>query len=222
MPPDRRDELAQYLARIKQHGTDTGLLPIVGRDGVTRIWQYHNVIDTEADEPYVLGHAQDITERRNLERKLREQSTIDPLTGCRNRRFLDEHVSRLGEASWGCILIDLDRFKQINDTYGHERGDQVLIGMAEFLRKHAPRGSVVIRMGGDEFLLLIDATDEAVLRALAETLKEDGTRSAPSGFTVGHAVRDRGEPLEATLRRADAGLYASRAAIRGGARPNHP
>ncbi len=113
---------------------------VVARDGSLRVWQYHNMLDNDADEPYVLGHAQDITEQRKYEEQLREQSTIDPLTGCRNRRFLDEHTAALRKAKWGCILIDLDRFKQINDTYGHERGDQVLIGMAEFLQQARAEG----------------------------------------------------------------------------------
>jgi diguanylate cyclase (GGDEF)-like protein/PAS domain S-box-containing protein len=218
MPTDRRGEFAQYLERIRTHGTDSGLLPVVARDGTTRIWQYHNMLDEEADEPYVLGHAQDITERRHLEHRLREQSTIDPLTGCRNRRFLDEHVQHLGGARWGCILIDLDRFKQINDTYGHERGDQVLIGIARFLRRYAPAGGTVVRMGGDEFLVLVDESSEDAMRALAETLRREGPAEAPSGFTVGCAARENDEALESTLRRADADLYAVRAAARGAPR----
>ena len=216
MPPERRGDFAMYLKRIIENGTDSGLLPVVARDGSLRVWQYHNMLDNDADEPYVLGHAQDITERRNYEQRLREQSTIDPLTGCRNRRFLDEHTDALGDARWGCILIDLDRFKQINDTYGHERGDQVLVGMAEFLRSHAPKDAVVVRMGGDEFLVLMDAASEASAAALAERLRADGPVNAPSGFTIGHAVRKSHEALEATIRRADEALYAARAAARGG------
>jgi diguanylate cyclase (GGDEF)-like protein len=164
----------------------------------------------------VLGHAQDITERRNYERRLRELSTIDPLTGSRNRRFLDEHTATLGNASWACILIDLDRFKQVNDVHGHERGDQVLIAMTDFLRQRAPPNAVVVRMGGDEFLVLIDEATEPSAAALAERLRAEGPAQAPIGFTVGHAVRRPEEKLEATIRRADEALYAARAAARGG------
>jgi len=221
MPPERRAEVHRYLDRIKSRGGDSGLLPLVARDGTLRIWQYHNILDSDADEPYVLGHAQDITERRSYEQKLRELSTIDPLTRCHNRRYLDEHAARLGAARWGCIVVDLDRFKQINDTYGHERGDQVLIGVADFLRKHAPDSAIVVRMGGDEFLLLVDAAGEDELAALAERLRTDAS-PAPTGFTIGCAVREPGETLEATLRRADAALYATRAAARGdGAQEKH-
>jgi diguanylate cyclase (GGDEF)-like protein/PAS domain S-box-containing protein len=220
VPPEHRHEFAAYLDRVKRKGMDSGLLPVVARDGTLKIWQYQNILDDAADEPYVLGHAQDITERRNYEQKLRELSTIDPLTRCQNRRYLEEHTTRLGDARWGCIVIDLDRFKQINDTYGHERGDQVLIGVADFLRKHAPKRAIVVRMGGDEFLLLVDESTEKALAALADEMMAD-TASAPSGFTLACAVREAGESLEATLRRADAALYATRAAARGdGAQTN--
>ena len=95
MPAERRGEFARYLrAPDRPTASHAGLLPLVARDGTLRIWQYNNIIDSDADEPYVLGHAQDITERRNYEQKLRELSTIDPLTGCHNRRYLDEHAAR--------------------------------------------------------------------------------------------------------------------------------
>jgi len=221
MPPERRHEFTAYLERVKRKGMDSGLLPIVARGGMLKIWQYHNILDDEADEPYVLGHAQDITERRNYEHKLRELSTIDPLTRCHNRRSLDEHVTELGDSRWGCIAVDLDRFKQINDTYGHERGDQVLIGVADFLRRHAPEQAIVVRMGGDEFLVLVDAASDATLAELIARMEGDAP-SAPSGFTLGGAVRESGESLEATLRRADAELYAKRAAARGGSALEKP
>jgi diguanylate cyclase (GGDEF)-like protein/PAS domain S-box-containing protein len=214
MPPDRRGDLARYIDRIKTNGGDSGLLPLVARDGSLRIWQYHNILDEDAEEPYVLGHAQDITERRNYEQRLRELSTIDPLTRCYNRRYLEEHAARLGASPWGCIVVDLDKFKQINDTHGHERGDVVLIGMADFLRAHAPDDAIVVRLGGDEFLLMVSPTDQAALLSLAEALHSNPLQ-APAEFTVGCALRENGEALEATLRRADAELYATRAAARG-------
>jgi diguanylate cyclase (GGDEF)-like protein/PAS domain S-box-containing protein len=215
MPEDRRHEFASYLKRIRENGKDSGLLPIVARDGTLRIWQYTNMLDSDGDEPFVLGHAQDITERRNYERRLRELSTTDPLTGAHNRRFLDEHARALGDSRWGCILVDLDRFKQVNDRHGHERGDQVLLGVAGFLRAHAPRDAIVVRMGGDEFLLMAkEATPESIA-SLSESMLADAAQ-APIGFTLGCAVRDGTEPLDATIRRADQALYAARAAARDG------
>jgi diguanylate cyclase (GGDEF)-like protein/PAS domain S-box-containing protein len=214
MPPDRRHFFVGYMERIIASGTDSGLLPVVARDGSVRIWEYHNILDSDADEPYVLGHAQDITERRRLEQRLREQSTIDPLTGCRNRRFLDEHKQALGDATWGCVVFDLDHFKQINDTQGHARGDEVLIGMADFLRAHAPAKTTVVRFGGDEFLLFVDDAEAVSIPELATAIRADDA-SAPIAFTLGTATRLAGETFDATLRRADQALYETRAAARG-------
>jgi diguanylate cyclase (GGDEF)-like protein/PAS domain S-box-containing protein len=214
MPDDRRHQFASYLKRVRENGSDSGLLPVVARDGSIRIWQYNNMLDTDGDEPFVLGHAQDITERRNYEQRLRELSTIDPLTGSYNRRFLDEHAQSLGASLWGCILVDLDRFKQVNDVYGHERGDEVLIGVAEFLRKHAPSDAIVVRMGGDEFMLVTKDATETSVASLADAMRNDAG-GAPIRFTLGCAARKANEPLIETIRRADQALYAARAAARG-------
>jgi diguanylate cyclase (GGDEF)-like protein/PAS domain S-box-containing protein len=214
MPPGRRSLFVGYMERIVASGTDSGLLPVVARDGSVRIWEYHNILDSDADEPYVLGHAQDITERRHLEQRLREQSTIDPLTGCRNRRFLEEHKRELGDATWGCIVIDLDHFKQVNDTHGHARGDEVLVGMADFLRAHAPARTTVVRFGGDEFLLVVDDAETTGIPDLATAIRNDDA-SAPIAFTLGTATRLGDESFDATLRRADQALYEARAAARG-------
>lgn len=216
MPPELRPMFDDYLERVVANGMDSGLLHLIARDGSSRVWQYHNILDNDADEPYVLGHAQDITERRMYEEKLREQSTHDPLTGCYNRRFLEEHSARLGDAPWGCILVDLDHFKRINDTLGHERGDEVLVGVARFLMQRARRRDVVVRMGGDEFLMLMEDADEKVVREMAERLAEAGRHEAPSEFTLGTAVRRGDEKVDATIGRADKDLYDVRAKARAG------
>jgi diguanylate cyclase (GGDEF)-like protein len=191
------------------------LLHVVSKDGEHRIWQYHNVLDNESPgETYVLGHAQDITERRQYERRLKDQSVRDPLTGCHNRRFLEEHVAALDrDASWGCILVDLDHFKQINDTLGHQRGDEVLIGIGRFLLRHARANDFIVRMGGDEFLMLLSGADEATAAQIAARLGASASQ-APSGFTIGWAVRQPGESLESTINRADKDLYTVRTAAR--------
>jgi len=215
MPPQTRPGFADYLQRIVENGEDSGLLHLIGRDGQPRIWEYHNVLDDDSEgEPYVLGHAQDITDRRRYERQLKEQSIRDPLTGCYNRRFLEEHVASLSPAaSWGCIVIDLDHFKQINDTCGHQRGDEVLVGIGRFLTTHSDEGSMVVRMGGDEFLVLSGNSDEAAIARAAARLRS-AAANAPIGFTLGWAAREPGESLEATIRRADGALYANRVAER--------
>jgi len=88
IPESRREAFRDYLLRIITTGTDAGLLELIARDGRRLMWQYQNVLDDESEEPYILGHAQDITERFEMERQLRDWSVRDALTGCYNRRYL--------------------------------------------------------------------------------------------------------------------------------------
>jgi diguanylate cyclase (GGDEF)-like protein len=103
---------------------------------------------------------------------LRELVITDPLTGCRNRRFFDEIIGRelqrhsRYQTPMSIAFIDIDRFKAINDTLGHETGDRVLRDVALFLLRHIREADYVFRWGGDEFLVLITCTEaEAVKRA---------------------------------------------------------
>lgn len=211
MPASQHARFADYLKRIVANRTDAGTIQLTAADGSLHTWQYKNILDDDGDEPYVLGHSQDITERLRHERQLREQSIRDPLTGCFNRRYLDEIEAEMGEhEAWGCIAIDLDRFKRVNDTCGHQRGDEVLVGIGGFLLRHVRDGDAVIRSGGDEFLILLRDAGEAETRRVVAAL--DAARSeAPIAFTLGHAVRNHGESLDTTLAKADRHLYEVRA-----------
>ena len=148
--------------------------------------------------------------------KLRELSTIDPLTGCRNRRFLDEHTSQLGDASWGCIL---DRSRSLQADQRHLRPRARRSGAdrhGRFSAQACAGRLVVVRMGGDEFLVLMDAADDEASSALARNLADARTCRSAVGFHARLRGAQAGEALEATIRRADEGLYAARAAARGG------
>jgi diguanylate cyclase (GGDEF)-like protein/PAS domain S-box-containing protein len=211
IPPRRHEEFRLYLQRILANGSDSGMLLLTSRDGGSRVWQYHNVLDQDMDEPYVLGHAQDISEQQRVERKLRELAERDSLTGCYNRRFLTE-LARASDpdACWGCIAFDLDRFKQVNDTYGHQRGDEVLVAMARFLREQLRAEDIVVRLGGDEFLIFLLQADPHITEELARRI-EAHRRSAPIAFTMGWATRQPGQTLETVLAEADRKLYQRRA-----------
>lgn len=211
IPERLHDRFGQYLQRIVANTTDSGIIQLMGKDGVLHTWQYHNILDNEGDEPQVLGHSLDITDRLLHEKQLREQSIRDPLTGCFNRRYLDELEADMAvEDVWGCIAIDLDRFKLVNDTFGHQRGDEVLVEMGRFLSRHVRENDIVVRAGGDEFLILLEGADEDATKRIAGAL--DAARAAaPIEFTFGHAVRQRGETLDATLASADKRLYEIRA-----------
>lgn len=208
--PERIPLYEQYLHRIAAVGSDSGRLELRSADGELRIWAYHNVLDDDGEERYVLGHAQDVTEQYRQERQLREWSLSDPLTQCYNRRYLAYLSESCMDESIGCIAVDLDRFKTVNDTYGHQHGDDVLVGIAQFLRKRLRRGDAVIRLGGDEFLVVLRDADATTLDRLTIQLLRDASE-APIAFTLGAALKPRGGALAEALDTADRRLYEARA-----------
>lgn len=209
MRPELHPRFREYLLRVMRRDSDAGILELIAKDGSRHTWQYHNVLDDDADDPYVLGHAQDVTERFLQERKLREWSIHDPLTGCFNRRYLAELAAAENAERWGCIVFDLDHFKHVNDTHGHQRGDEVLIGMARFLTGHVRPQDAVIRLGGDEFLVLLREAEEGLTDSVVGRLDADRA-AAPIGFTMGSITVEPGASLEAGLAEADRRLYKAR------------
>jgi diguanylate cyclase (GGDEF)-like protein len=145
------------------------------------------------------------------------------LTGLLNRRGFSEEVTRrLGRlaraAQPACLIyIDLDNFKLVNDTYGHEAGDAALVALCRILRDSSRPGDVIARLGGDEFALWLDGIgDEAAARravALPATFRPlaglSGDPARPLGVSLGLAVYDpaRPESPAALLARADGAMY---------------
>jgi diguanylate cyclase (GGDEF)-like protein/PAS domain S-box-containing protein len=182
--------------------------------------------DPETGETFTHGILIDITDRKRLEQRLLDQSLRDPLTGCFNRRFLNEferrhldsaHASFSG--TWGCIMVDLDYFKQYNDEFGHEAGDAVLNRVARFLMRETRAEESAVRMGGDEFLLLLDGADAKATEFAARRLQATADRELIVPFSTGWAARQEGEALEKTIARADQRLLKGRGKSRSGERP---
>jgi diguanylate cyclase (GGDEF)-like protein len=150
---------------------------------------------------------------------LRRERSLDPLTGLLNRRGFDEiAVEHLhGSRSWplSLMVIDIDHFKKINDTFGHPAGDAVLKTFSRFLVTAARHGDVCARFGGEEFLVLMPGCDSAGTQAAAERLRKN-IRLAPFEAlpenwrvtaSVGVAEARRGELLSNLIARADEALY---------------
>ncbi len=174
------------------------------------------VVDAATGELLYHGILVDITDRKDLERRLLEAAIRDPLTGCCNRRFLQDLAAKLecGPAPWGVIVADIDHFKDYNDKYGHDVGDRLLVQVGRFLSSAVRADDPVIRTGGDEFAVLLPGAGLEATRHVAERVQESGPSSAPVSFTLGWAAREGTERLEETLRRADHHLIAVRVETR--------
>lgn len=178
----------------------------------------YQVTDETTGEIVYHGILVDITDRKELERQLFQAALRDPLTGCYNRRFLMDRESELsrGRRSWGVVIADIDRFKDYNDLHGHDTGDRVLVRVARFLTGEARPDDAVVRIGGDEFLVLLTGSASRSAETVAKRLHAIGRERVPVGLTYGWAVREGRESLDETIRRADQGLIRKRAQERRG------
>ncbi len=173
-----------------------------------------------------------------LEARLRDQADRDPLTGLYNRRYFDAAMAhelarcRREGLPLSLLLIDIDHFKQVNDTHGHQAGDAVLHQLAHLLREHARTADVICRYGGEEFLLLLPGTPQAAAAARAEACREafarvrvafDGTQlSATLSIGVATAEAQATASAAQVLRHADQALYRAKAAGRNRVAAHRP
>ena len=173
-------------------------------------------------ELVVLTISRDIRERQREVRRLQELTLRDALTGLFNRRGLDvmlpEQAKRSKRSGRPVIVVygDIDRFKTLNDTYGHERGDDVLIAVASALRAAFRETDLIARLGGDEFCVIAE-TDDIAPDKLGERLDEAVTAAGEEaglqlGLSHGQVVTDwRGlEDPRALLAEADARMYEAK------------
>ena len=196
-------------------------LEIVRPDGLRRtvLDTTFQVRDPQTGEVVYHGVLIDISRRKELEDRLREQLIRDALTGCYNRRFLFDLESEFrvgGEERWGCIFLDIDHFKVYNDRHGHASGDQVLQRMARFLMREVRSDEPVIRLGGDEFLIVLSGENASRTATVAGRLQQAAARSAPVAFSLGWAMREGQDTFEQTIERADHGLINVRVLSRSG------
>jgi len=164
----------------------------------------------------------------DMNKVLQEQAISDPLTGLMNRNGLLDRLNaecaRLvrEHTAFGLLMLDLDHFKAINDAFGHHAGDQVLIAVAATLRQHMRAYDVFSRWGGEEFLLLVPAVEQAALEDLAQRLLEAVRQVSVPGVPEVSEVRvsiglyycDQPESPADSVRKADIALYRAKEAGR--------
>ena len=200
----------------------------------------------EQDDTFrgLIGVGRDITERKKaqesleetnvqleaeltLRKKMEHLANIDPMTNTYNRRFFSStsvSIIKLAlreKKTFSVMIIDIDKFKEINDTYGHPIGDKVIIGLANTLKNRLRESDVIARVGGDEFAIILTDTDFEHAKDIAENLRdtvekkgvllEDKKRLK---YTISIGVTDfsaeTDKKIEELLKRADDGLYLAK------------
>ena len=171
----------------------------------------------------------------DLHRRLVEQAITDPLTGAFNRRHMQTRLEeaiergRRANAQASILLVDIDHFKAVNDRFGHEAGDHVLKELVNLLRERSRKADLLFRMGGEEFLLLLNDTGPEAATNVAEALREGIARAhlpVATAITVSIGVSglEPSDSVDSWVKRADVALYAAKEAGRNRVvmRPERP
>jgi diguanylate cyclase (GGDEF)-like protein/PAS domain S-box-containing protein len=221
VPPEWKTRMREASEEFSTTGRITPYeTEYLSRDG-TRYWGLFGAAKLDG-QPNEIAFIVDITERKRLEEEITHMAHHDVLTGLPNRRLFLELIrlkiaeARRNRTKTGLLFLDLDRFKEVNDTLGHEAGDQLLRTVAERLRGTIRDSDAVARIGGDEFSILLagitrpeDITEIAqkILEAFRKKCVIDGhefTITASMGISV---CPDDGDTIESLFRYSDIALY---------------
>jgi len=179
----------------------------------------------------VLSRVEKELSMQEMIRKLTVLASTDPLTKLYNRRYFSEIAQRFmalakrDEGSLSVIMLDIDRFKQVNDIYGHQAGDAVLVNLANIIMEFLRNSDVACRFGGEEFVILLPKTSLDDAREIAQKLRKkveeslvflpsNGELSYTISLGVASADTQKDSDIDAPLKRADEALYAAKAAGR--------
>ena len=228
--PERRIAMLQMLER---DGTVRAFEFQVFRRNGEVIWLSANGVaqrDAAGKTLYYEGILEDITDRRVYQAQIERQANYDALTGLANRTLLNKrlHQAIVGAAETheevAVAFIDLDQFKSINDTFGHELGDSLLQSMAERLRSCLRESDLVARQGGDEFVLLLSGYRPEDLAGVIQRVHgaiaqpwTAGSREFHVSSSIGVAIYPAdGRSADVLLRNADAAMYKAKENGRNG------
>ena len=176
-------------------------------------------------EDLILTNVVDVSERHRYERQLAFLAEHDPLTGLANRRRFDQELARHVDdcrrygPRGAVLMLDLDHFKEVNDTLGHAIGDELLVDVARVLQQRMRSTDLVARLGGDEFAVLLPHADmksaELVASSLVETLRDEvsgleDTRSGVTASVGGVIIEESHLSASDVLSAADAAMYVAK------------
>lgn len=191
-------------------------------------WEYASISPVRNSDGVItnfLAVKEDITERKNFEAQLMRLADRDPLTNLLNRRrFQEELNSSLAQArrhdtSGALLFLDLDNFKDINDTLGHQAGDEILTHLADILKKRLRESDIIARLGGDEFAILLSHIDASHAQSVAEQIIDSVyshvmiVHEQPTRVTVSIGIAlfpFHGNTSETLLKCADLAMYRAK------------
>jgi len=231
----RRLKVLSTAVKNFKHDGKNIQIDVTGADEIAMLGDSFNFMKTEIDryivklnrnrtelEERVMARTQDLLSVQDQliqnNRELKILSTTDKLTGIFNRAFLEDSLTMeiartlRDEQTFGVILIDIDHFKLVNDTYGHDEGDQVITLIAKTITKSIREVDIVGRWGGEEFLVICPETENVFVLEIAHRIhkaiaKCNSPISGSVTASLGIAMHLSGESQETTIKHADLALY---------------
>ena len=231
LPPESRARMrtATDEARPGDPPLDLEIEVLTARGRTVWVHIVMNTVWDQGQQVRRLAMVHDITERRNAEKVIWEQAHFDPLTGLPNRRMLRDRLeqdirqSRRGRGELAVLFIDLDHFKEVNDTLGHDFGDLLLVEAARRIQACVRETDTVARMGGDEFTVLLTELKsnsqlerllQKILDALAAVFQLHDEQVFVSGSLGVTLYPNDATEIEDLYKNADQALYAAKGAGR--------
>ena len=226
LPPD---QVKLEMNRAVQSEINYFVFPHRLANGDIRIVEVHSSPLTIREKSALFSIVHDITERKHLEDQLNQLAMTDGLTGIYNRRhFIKEAQNELNRSvhvkrPLALVLFDIDHFKQINDTYGHAAGDQVLLAFTKICQENIREIDVFARYGGDEFVMLLPETSRAEAFEVAERIRMALVNSQMEfeseliSLTISSGISDLNDETDSfdkLIERADQALYLAKQAGR--------
>ena len=222
--PEDRDGLRSLFIRgIDELPGFNANFRVVWPDGTLHYLEAHALVvrDDGGKAVRITGVSRDVTESKKMEERLFTLSTKDSLTDAYNRRYfmlmLDSEVSRSVryKSVFSLIMFDIDHFKVVNDTHGHDAGDEVLVGMVAMMKKRIRKNDVLARWGGEEFMILLSGTnlENAVIFAdklLREVRSMDFEKSGRVTASFGVTEYRLNETSDSVLKRVDELVYSAK------------
>ena len=221
----RHDE---FMRLLQKHGAVTNFVSEIRRKDRDKIWISENaraVFDETGELLFYEGTVEDVTESKLNQEKLQHLANHDPVTNLPNRLLMNDRLRQMmlgaqrNKSVVAVALLDLDHFKLINDTFGHNRGDQLLQTMAHRMQACVRESDSVVRLGGDEFVLLLSGVGrgeamsqvtQRVLHAIARPSRIEG-RELSVSCSIGVSMFPRdGRDVQTLLRNADTAMYKAK------------